>query len=57
MPKVTHINVKLSEHENKVLTESARKNDRSKSREAQARIVDHLRRFEDAGFIEKKRMT
>ena len=54
MPKVTHINVILSELENKVLTESARRNKRSKSKEAQARISDHLRRFEEAGFVEKK---
>ena len=54
MSKVTHVNVVLSEKENQVLTESARKHGRNKREEAQVRLVDHLMRFDEAGFVPKK---
>lgn len=48
--KPTHVNVKLDAEFNELLTKSALKNERSKRKEAQARLKDHLNRFEDMGM-------
>lgn len=46
----THVNVILDETANKTLNDSAKRNDRSKRKEAQVRLVDHLKRFDDMGM-------
>lgn len=50
MSKPTHVNVELDANANRILNESAKRNNRSKRKEAQARLKDHLERFEDMGF-------
>lgn len=50
MTKPTHVNVVLDGKSNEMLEASAKRNNRSKRKEAQARLVDHLSRFDEMGM-------
>ena len=50
MSQPTHVNIILDSDSNGVLTESALKNERSKRKEAQARLLDHLKRFPEQHY-------
>lgn len=54
MTKPTHVNVVLDGKTNKLLEASAKRNNRSKRKEAQARLIDHLNRFDEMGMGLKK---
>lgn len=43
--KKVYVTLNLSEHANKLLTESAKRSNRKKVQEAKLRIEDHLNRF------------
>mgnify|MGYP003643319629 CR=1 FL=1 len=51
----THVNVILDAKTNKTLNESAKRNGRSKRREAEIRLIDHLNRFDEMGMGTKGR--
>ena len=53
MGRSTHVNVVLNADANKVLEDSALRNDRSKRKEAQVRLIDHLTRFDCTGYTGK----
>lgn len=53
MPKPTHVNIELDAQTNEILNASAKRNNRSKRKEAQVRLVDHLHRFDDMGMALK----
>lgn len=50
MTKPTHVNVVLDGKTNEMLEASAKRNNRSKRKEAQARLIDHLSRFDEMGM-------
>ncbi len=50
MTKPTHVNVELDAKANEILAASAIRNRRSKRKEAQARLIDHLNRFDELGM-------
>ncbi|MCJ8344929.1 TraY domain-containing protein [bacterium] len=50
MRQPTHVNIVLNADANKVLKDSARRNNRSKRKEAQVRLIDHLSRFDEMGM-------
>lgn len=50
MTKPTHVNVVLDGKSNEMLEASAKRNNRSKRKEAQARLIDHLSRFDEMGM-------
>ena len=58
MSKATHVNIILDAKTNKTLDESAIRNGRTKRKEAQVRLTDHLNRFDNLWMgvkgIEKK---
>ena len=53
MAKPTHVNIELDALTNDTLTASAKRNNRSKRKEAQVRLIDHLRRFDEFGMAPK----
>jgi hypothetical protein len=58
MTQPTHVNIILDAKTNKTLAVSATRNGRSKRKEAQVRLIDHLARFDEMGMgmigIDKK---
>ena len=46
----THVNIELDAKSNNSLEASAERNDRSKRKEAQVRLIDHLHRFDEMGM-------
>lgn len=50
MSQPTHVNIELNADANKVLEDSALRNNRSKRKEAQVRLIDHLSRFDEMGM-------
>jgi len=50
MPQSTHVNIMIDAKTNKTLNESAKRNGRSKRKEAEVRLIDHLTRFDEMGM-------
>ncbi|MCL1064284.1 TraY domain-containing protein [Shewanella benthica] len=50
MPNSTHVNIILDAKSNQTLKKSAQRNNRSKRKEAQVRLIDHLSRFDEMGM-------
>ena len=55
MPQPTHVNIMLDAKTNNTLDASAKRNGRSKRKEAEVRLIDHLERFDEMGMGVKGR--